>query len=29
MDAKPWDLEGNYKRLERYVREAAGRDAEV
>ena len=29
MDAKPWALEYNYKRLERYVREAAERDAEV
>ncbi len=29
MDAKPWALEHNYQRLERYVREAAQRDAQV
>ena len=29
MDAKPWALEHNYDRLERYVREAAQRDAQV
>ena len=29
MDAKPWALERNYERLERYVREAAQRDAQV
>ena len=29
MDAKPWALEQNYKRLEGYVREAAQRDAQV
>ena len=29
MDAKPWALEHNYERLERYVREAAQRDAQV
>ena len=29
MDATPWALERNYARLERYVREAAERDAQV
>ncbi len=29
MDAKPWALEENYRRLESYVREAARRGAEV
>lgn len=29
MDAKPWALENNYERLERYVREASRRDAQV
>jgi len=29
MDAQPWELEQNYRRLEAYVREAAQRGAEV